>query len=118
MLPVWIPGSYMVREFARNIVTLTAASADGRRVAIEKTDKHSWQAAPVRGALTLTYQGRGSQDVGNARHWWHYNAVSLAALLRSLGFTDIRRCEFREGRLRDVAEIEHRDWSLFMEASP
>jgi len=56
MLPVWIPGSYMVREFARNIVTLTAASADGRRVAIEKTDKHSWQAAPVRGALTLTYE--------------------------------------------------------------
>jgi predicted metalloprotease with PDZ domain len=56
MLPVWIPGSYMVREFARNIVTLSAASADGKRVAIEKTDKHSWQAAPVRGALTLTYE--------------------------------------------------------------
>ena len=24
-LPAWIPGSYMIREFARNIVTLTAA---------------------------------------------------------------------------------------------
>ena len=24
MLPAWIPGSYMIREFARNIVRITA----------------------------------------------------------------------------------------------
>ncbi|HLW12062.1 MAG TPA: peptidase M61, partial [Casimicrobiaceae bacterium] len=53
MLPVWIPGSYMVREFARNIVTLRAFSDAGRKVRVEKTDKHTWQAAPVKGALTL-----------------------------------------------------------------
>ncbi|WP_114814087.1 M61 family metallopeptidase [Paraburkholderia kururiensis] len=56
MLPVWIPGSYMVREFARNIVTLRAFNEVGRKVRIEKTDKHSWQAAPVNGALTLRYE--------------------------------------------------------------
>ncbi|WP_017776121.1 M61 family metallopeptidase [Paraburkholderia kururiensis] len=56
MLPVWIPGSYMVREFARNIVTLRAFNEAGRKVRIEKTDKHSWQAAPVNGALTLRYE--------------------------------------------------------------
>jgi len=56
MLPVWIPGSYMVREFARNIVTLRAFNEDGRKVRIEKTDKHTWQAAPVNGALTLRYE--------------------------------------------------------------
>jgi predicted metalloprotease with PDZ domain len=56
MLPVWIPGSYMVREFARNIVTLRATNAAGRKVAITKLDKHTWQAAPVDGALTLTYE--------------------------------------------------------------
>jgi predicted metalloprotease with PDZ domain len=56
MLPVWIPGSYMVREFARNIVTLGATDAAGKRVAIDKIDKHRWRAAPVRGALTLSYQ--------------------------------------------------------------
>ena len=32
MLPVWIPGSYMVREFARNIVTLRAFNEAGRKV--------------------------------------------------------------------------------------
>ena len=56
MLPVWIPGSYMVREFARNIVTLRAFNDAGRKVRIEKTDKHAWQAAPVKGALTLRYE--------------------------------------------------------------
>ncbi|CAB3797362.1 M61 family metallopeptidase [Pararobbsia alpina] len=58
MLPVWIPGSYMVREFARNIVSIAARSeATGRKVALRKIDKHTWEAAPVQqGALTLTYQ--------------------------------------------------------------
>ncbi len=56
MLPVWIPGSYMVREFARNIVTLRAVNEAGRKVRVEKTDKHTWQAAPVKGALTLRYE--------------------------------------------------------------
>jgi predicted metalloprotease with PDZ domain len=55
MLPVWIPGSYMVREFARNIVTLRALNDAGRRVRVTKTDKQTWQAAPVKGALTLRY---------------------------------------------------------------
>ncbi|WP_175684009.1 M61 family metallopeptidase [Burkholderia cenocepacia] len=54
-LPVWIPGSYLVREFARNIVTLSAFNDAGRKVRIAKTDKHTWQASPVTGALTLRY---------------------------------------------------------------
>ncbi|TCW76888.1 peptidase M61 [Burkholderia sp. SRS-46] len=54
-LPVWIPGSYLVREFARNLVTLQAFNEAGRKVRIAKTDKSTWQAAPVKGALTLRY---------------------------------------------------------------
>jgi predicted metalloprotease with PDZ domain len=57
MLPVWIPGSYMIREFARNIVTLSARNElTGRKVAIRKLDKHTWQAAPVQGPLIVTYE--------------------------------------------------------------
>jgi predicted metalloprotease with PDZ domain len=52
MLPAWIPGSYMIREFARNIVRISALSR-GRRVALEKLDKHTWRAAPCRGPLEL-----------------------------------------------------------------
>jgi predicted metalloprotease with PDZ domain len=54
-LPTWIPGSYMIREFARNIVTLSA-KANGKRVTIEKIDKCTWQSAPCEGTLTLTYE--------------------------------------------------------------
>jgi predicted metalloprotease with PDZ domain len=54
-LPAWIPGSYMIREFARNIVQIGAES-DGQPVALEKIDKHTWRAARVNGPLTLTYE--------------------------------------------------------------
>ena len=53
-LPAWIPGSYMIREFARNIVQIRAES-DGRKIALRKLDKHTWQAAPCSHRLTLTY---------------------------------------------------------------
>lgn len=53
-LPAWIPGSYMIREFARNIVQIRAES-NGRKIALKKLDKHSWQAAPCDGPLTLHY---------------------------------------------------------------
>ena len=53
-LPAWIPGSYMIREFARHIVSIRAESGS-KAVALTKLDKHSWQAAPVKGALTVHY---------------------------------------------------------------
>ena len=54
-LPAWIPGSYMIREFARNIVRIEAES-EGKAVALKKLDKHTWQAAPCGRSLTLTYE--------------------------------------------------------------
>ena len=40
-LPVWIPGSYLVREFARHLSALTAEQA-GRPAPVEQVDKASW----------------------------------------------------------------------------
>ncbi|MCC7039665.1 MAG: M61 family metallopeptidase [Burkholderiales bacterium] len=54
-LPVWIPGSYLVREFARHFVTVTAHDAAGP-LAIAKTAKDTWLAAPASGTLTVTAQ--------------------------------------------------------------
>lgn len=42
MLPAWIPGSYMIRDFARNIISIDACDDQGALV-IKQTDKHSWQ---------------------------------------------------------------------------
>ncbi|MBI2308669.1 MAG: M61 family metallopeptidase [Rhodocyclales bacterium] len=52
-LPAWIPGSYLIRDFARHIVAISA-EAGGRPVALHKLDKHTWQAAPVPGKQALT----------------------------------------------------------------
>jgi predicted metalloprotease with PDZ domain len=54
-LPAWIPGSYMIREFARNIVRI-GAEANGEAVPLAKLDKHSWQAPPVEGPLVVRYE--------------------------------------------------------------
>ncbi|SNT32620.1 Predicted metalloprotease, contains C-terminal PDZ domain [Noviherbaspirillum humi] len=55
LLPAWIPGSYMIREFARNIVRIQAMG-DGKPLALTKLDKHSWQAEPCDGPLQLHYE--------------------------------------------------------------
>jgi predicted metalloprotease with PDZ domain len=54
-LPAWIPGSYMIREFAKNVVTLSAV-AGGKALSVTKSDKHTWQLPPgVKEPVTLTY---------------------------------------------------------------
>src|SRR5690606_10532086 len=54
-LPAWIPGSYLIRDFARQIETLQAHAGDAP-VAVRKTDSHTWRCAPCAGPLTVDYQ--------------------------------------------------------------
>jgi len=55
-LPAWIPGSYLVREFARHLQRLVARQ-DGKPVAVHQLDKASWQIDCVPSApLVLTYE--------------------------------------------------------------
>ena len=55
-LPVWIPGSYLVREFSRHLQRL-AARQDGKAVAVQQIDKCSWQVDCVPSSpLVLTYE--------------------------------------------------------------
>lgn len=42
-LPAWIPGSYMIREFARNIVHIEA-DQNHESIVLTKQDKHTWRA--------------------------------------------------------------------------
>jgi predicted metalloprotease with PDZ domain len=43
-LPVWIPGSYMVREFSKHLQKLSATQ-NGKTVAMAQLDKCAWQAS-------------------------------------------------------------------------
>lgn len=42
VLPVWTPGSYLIREFARHVRDVAARDERGRQLAIEKTAKSTW----------------------------------------------------------------------------
>ena len=55
VLPAWIPGSYLIREFAKNVVQVRAHDARGP-VALTKRDKDTWVAAPTSGPLTVHYE--------------------------------------------------------------
>lgn len=54
-LPVWIPGSYLVREFARHLSDLRATQG-GAEVTLIQTDKTRWRATcKGRSALVVSY---------------------------------------------------------------
>ncbi|MFM9914616.1 MAG: M61 family metallopeptidase [Rhizobacter sp.] len=54
-LPAWIPGSYLVREFARHLSALEAKQGS-RAVSLTQLDKATWQAdCSGRAALVVTY---------------------------------------------------------------
>jgi len=42
-MPVWAPGSYLVREFSRHVEGLQAQGADGKALSVEKIDKNTWR---------------------------------------------------------------------------
>ena len=55
-MPVWTPGSYLVREFAKNVENF-AATAAAKPVRHEKINKNTWRIyAPAGTALKITYQ--------------------------------------------------------------
>lgn len=56
-MPVWTPGSYLVREFARHVQDFVPRDAAGAELAWRKTDKNTW-AVDTKGAkdIAVTYR--------------------------------------------------------------
>jgi predicted metalloprotease with PDZ domain len=52
-LPAWIPGSYMIRDFAKHIISVAAESADGRPLGLQKCDKQTWICAAESGPIRI-----------------------------------------------------------------
>ncbi|GGD53401.1 M61 family metallopeptidase [Lacimicrobium alkaliphilum] len=55
-LPAWIPGSYMIRDFAKNIVSITAVDEQGHSLPLQKNDKQSWELHTNGNPVILNYQ--------------------------------------------------------------
>ena len=60
-LPAWIPGSYLIRDFAKNIVSIQA-STDGRKLCLQAIDKDSWQCEPCPHNLLIEYTVYAGDD--------------------------------------------------------
>ena len=89
-LPTWIPGSYLIREFAGRLQCLEARQ--GRRACtVQPLDKHRWQVDCTAGQpLEVTYQVH-AHDVSVRTAWLDadrgfFNATSLCLMVQ--GQTD------------------------------
>jgi predicted metalloprotease with PDZ domain len=86
-MPAWIPGSYMIRDFARNVTGIRASGASGT-LAIVKLDKQTWRLDDVHGDVVVRYQVHAWELTVRSAHLdithGYFNGPSL--LLRVHGF--------------------------------
>ena len=54
-MPVWTPGSYLIREYAKNVEGFTA-TASGKTVPSEKIRKNTWRIRTTDDNLTIRYR--------------------------------------------------------------
>lgn len=53
-MPAWIPGSYLLRDFSRQVESIQAFCQD-QPVQIKKVANHQWHIEPCRGPLVIDY---------------------------------------------------------------
>jgi predicted metalloprotease with PDZ domain len=56
VLPVWTPGSYLVREYARHLQDVTAQGPGGEPLPLQRTDKRTFRVRAGGQAATLRYR--------------------------------------------------------------
>lgn len=84
VMPVWTPGSYMVREFARNVQDFTVTNESGRPLPWRKTSKNVWR-VETGAAKTLVARYRvyanvltvREAEVTDAHAFWNNAAVLM-----------------------------------------
>ncbi|HEX4497071.1 MAG TPA: peptidase M61, partial [Thermoanaerobaculia bacterium] len=52
-MAVWTPGSYLVREYARNVEDVTASTEGGEALKVEKTTKNHWRIDTKQGSQVV-----------------------------------------------------------------
>lgn len=104
-LPNWIPGSYMIRDFSRNIVSIRA-QCEGSEVALVKVDKSTWRAPAGLAQLTIDYRVYAwdlsvrSAHVDRTHAFFNGTSVFLCAQ----GFESLPHRVFLQRPLHDINE--------------
>ena len=107
-LPVWIPGSYLVREFAKNLQELNARQ-NGQPIAVQQLSKHQWQLdcsanAPVELSYLVNAYDTSVRTAWLDQRRGFFNGTSL--LLRVHGQ------EVQPHQLRISPSAQVPDWKL------
>ncbi|MBK1649358.1 M61 family metallopeptidase [Rhabdochromatium marinum] len=79
-LPAWIPGSYMIRDFARHLISIHAQDANGP-LPISKSDKQSWHLSGALGSVHIHYQVYAGELSVRAAHLDHTHGYFNGACL-------------------------------------
>ena len=123
-LPVWIPGSYLVREFARHVLDVRAESA-GRAVRVRKLAKNRWRAAPCAGPLCLRWSVYAHDAsvrtawLDDARAFFNPSSLLLAAAGRENLTHEVRihapddRPAWTVGTTMPAREVDARGFGLY-----
>jgi predicted metalloprotease with PDZ domain len=69
MMAVWTPGSYLVREFSRNVEALSAATERGEPLPVEKTVKNRWRIATRKAARIAVRYRVYSREMSVRTNW-------------------------------------------------
>ncbi len=96
-LPVWTPGSYLVREFARHLEAFSAADGDGRELPWARIDKHRFRIVA----------GGGSRVVARYRVYANELTVRTSHLDGTHGYWNgASLLVYAEGRLSEPCWLE------------
>jgi len=76
IMPVWTPGSYLVRDYAANVNQVTAVTGSGKPLAVLKTSKDRWQVNTGQ-ATTLVVDYVVSTPDLSVNTSWASNAFTL-----------------------------------------
>lgn len=55
-LPNWILGSYMIRDFSRHIISVSAKTTEGLLLSVKKIAKNQWYVSPYEGEIIISYE--------------------------------------------------------------
>jgi predicted metalloprotease with PDZ domain len=76
MMAVWTPGSYLVREYERNVEAVTAANPANAALSVEKTRKNRWRVT-TGGAGTVSLRYRVYAHEMSVRTNWVDDEMAL-----------------------------------------
>lgn len=105
-MPVWTPGSYLIREYARHVEDFAVRDGSGRDLAWRKTNKNTWQVDSKGSAeLVVTYRVYSNElsvrtnELNDEHAFWNNGALLM----------------FPDGHLRSPSNIKvipYGDWKV------